>query len=192
MIVLNFFSDGPTTQYRQKGNFYLLSTLLQERGIRLGTWNFHEAGHGKDVPDGVGAAIKRNAEQVVRSGIDFTDAYTLYQQLKDMDSKVSLYYVSVPEVESAVNKFSVLTKCVLPGTMRLHQLVNSTKQKVSRRVIRCFCQKDRLSTCYDLNRNEILYIHSNASLEANEVTLNSPNCNGEVQSELATVSSNFT
>ena len=28
-----FFSDGPTTQYRQKGNFYLFSTLVFDYGF---------------------------------------------------------------------------------------------------------------------------------------------------------------
>ena len=45
--ILHFFSDGPTTQYRQKGNFYLFSTVIFKRGFKLASWNFHEAGHGK-------------------------------------------------------------------------------------------------------------------------------------------------
>jgi len=58
---LHFFSDGPTTQYRQKINFYMFTQMISERKFRLGTWNFHEAGHGKSVPDGVGAALKRTS-----------------------------------------------------------------------------------------------------------------------------------
>ncbi|RXM31255.1 hypothetical protein EOD39_7188 [Acipenser ruthenus] len=51
--VLHFFSDGPCTQYRQKGNFYLFSTELHKKGFAAGTWNFFEAIHGKGAPDGV-------------------------------------------------------------------------------------------------------------------------------------------
>ena len=48
---LHFYSDGPTAQYRQKINFYLLSTLIFDLGFSGGCWNFHEAGHGKGIPD---------------------------------------------------------------------------------------------------------------------------------------------
>lgn len=37
---IHFFSDGPCTQYKQKGNFFLFSTELEKRGIKAGTWNF--------------------------------------------------------------------------------------------------------------------------------------------------------
>ena len=43
---LHFWIDGPTTQYRNKTNFYLFSTLLHNWGFKVGTWNLHEAGHG--------------------------------------------------------------------------------------------------------------------------------------------------
>lgn len=54
---LHFYSDGPTTQYRQKGNFYKFSTVVHTKGFSNATWNFSEAGHGKGTPDGVGAAL---------------------------------------------------------------------------------------------------------------------------------------
>jgi hypothetical protein len=40
---LHLWSDGPTTQYRNKTNFYLFSTLLHDWGFKVGTWNLHEA-----------------------------------------------------------------------------------------------------------------------------------------------------
>lgn len=51
VTMVHFFSDGPCTQYRQKGNFYLFCTKLQERGFQSGTWSFFEASHGKGAPD---------------------------------------------------------------------------------------------------------------------------------------------
>ena len=47
---IHFFSDGPTTQYRNKLNFYLLSVMLKKMGFGNGTWNFFESGHGKGAP----------------------------------------------------------------------------------------------------------------------------------------------
>ncbi|KAK1896542.1 Glucose-6-phosphate 1-dehydrogenase [Dissostichus eleginoides] len=57
--ILHFFSDGPATQYRQKGNFFYLSTEPYKYGVKEITWHFFEASHGKGAPDGVGGVLKR-------------------------------------------------------------------------------------------------------------------------------------
>ena len=79
---LHFYSDGPTTQYRQKGNFYKFTTVIYEKGFIAATWNFSEAGHGKGAPDGIGATLKRTADQIVAHGTDIPNAIALYEQLK--------------------------------------------------------------------------------------------------------------
>lgn len=56
---IHFYSDGPCTQYKQRGNLFLFCTELFRRGFAAGTWNFFEASHGKGAPDGVGGALKR-------------------------------------------------------------------------------------------------------------------------------------
>lgn len=58
-----FVSDGPTTQYRCKANFYLLSTLLFDWGFKVGNWSFLEAGHEKGPADGIGGSVKRSGQQ---------------------------------------------------------------------------------------------------------------------------------
>ena len=55
---VHFYSDGPTTQYRQKGNFFLFMRNMQKRRVAFASWNFSEAGHGKGAADGIGGAIK--------------------------------------------------------------------------------------------------------------------------------------
>ena len=67
---LNFFSDGPATQYKQKGNFFLLSTEPLSKGFSVVNWNLFETIHGKGAPDGVGGAIKRAADRLVSPGKD--------------------------------------------------------------------------------------------------------------------------
>lgn len=66
--ILHFFSDGPATQYRQKGIFFYLSTESYKYGFKEITWNFFEAIHGKGAPDGVGGALKRSADRIVAHG----------------------------------------------------------------------------------------------------------------------------
>ena len=54
---IHFYSDGPSTQYRQKNNFFFLATEIFPLGYKGASWNFHEAGHGKGIPDGIGGTL---------------------------------------------------------------------------------------------------------------------------------------
>lgn len=57
--MIHFYSDGPSAQYRQKGNFYLLVQFTNKYKFQYATWSFYEAGHGKNVADGIGGCVKR-------------------------------------------------------------------------------------------------------------------------------------
>lgn len=75
---VHFVSDGPTTRYCCKQNFYLFSTqLLENFHFKSGLWNFLEAGHGKGPADGIGGAIKRAADAFVANGGSITNAKSL-------------------------------------------------------------------------------------------------------------------
>ncbi|KAH3857804.1 hypothetical protein DPMN_100419 [Dreissena polymorpha] len=43
-------SDGPSSQYRQKVNFFPFQSEIYEHEFEAATWIFHEAGHGKGIP----------------------------------------------------------------------------------------------------------------------------------------------
>lgn len=51
---LHFQSDGPTSQYRNRTNFFFVSIFLQFIGLEAASWNFTETGHGKGSTDGIG------------------------------------------------------------------------------------------------------------------------------------------
>lgn len=55
---IHFISDGPLTQYRNKVNFYLLSSVPFLFGFVHITWNYSEKYHGQGASDGVGASVK--------------------------------------------------------------------------------------------------------------------------------------
>lgn len=97
---LHFFSDGPATQYRQKGNFYLLCTEPYCLGFQSVNWNFFEAGHGKGAPDGVGGALKRSADRAIKNGHDIPNALALYNKLKSINTSVELFFVSEDSIDS--------------------------------------------------------------------------------------------
>ena len=61
---LHNMSDGPTTQYRNKKMFYLITQYLRQCCTQLKdiTYNFSEAGHGKSSVDGIGGYLKKCAD----------------------------------------------------------------------------------------------------------------------------------
>lgn len=57
---LTYFSDGCAAQYKNRFNF--LNLLHHERDFGMpASWHFHPTSHGKNLCDGVGGTVKRNA-----------------------------------------------------------------------------------------------------------------------------------
>lgn len=88
---LHFYSDGATAQYKQKGNFNLLSKEMSDRSICKATWNFHESGHGKGVQDSVGDSLKETGNTRVLHGQDIIDAASFVSSIQEQDTSVYLY-----------------------------------------------------------------------------------------------------
>ena len=146
--VLHFYSDGPTTQYRNKLNFYFCTRVF-ELGFNYATWNLFEAGRGKGAPDGIGGSIKRTADCMVLNGVDIPDAQTFYQLLSASESAIKLYYVSDKDIQKMKNMCPGALKPI-SGTMKIHQLWTLSSKKISYRCVSCFCSRPTQCTCSDL------------------------------------------
>ena len=137
---VHFVSDGPTTQYRPKKNFYVFWTQLYKEGFSGGgSWNFSEAGHGKGAAHGVAGVLKRTADDIISRGQDLPDAATLFHALVNTGTSVKLFLVH----DSDVNKFSSKVPgniLSVPGTMAIHQLVTHEPYKIASRVVGCLCE----------------------------------------------------
>ena len=150
---LHFFSDGPTTQYRNKLNFFLLSTVVHELGFESGSWNFFESGHGKGAPDAIGGSLKRKADAVVNAGCDVPNARSLYDVLRK-DSLTHLYFIDNSEVQQFDNRCPSSLRPV-SGTMKLHQVVTDEPCCIAFRNLSCFCMRPTICSCYDLQRRRL-------------------------------------
>lgn len=121
LSAIHFLTDGPTTQYRNKMNFYLWSNKVYDYGFNYSSWNFLEAAHGKGAADGIGAAIKRAADhQVNVKGRDIACAEDLVACVQP-SSSVKLFLIN----ESSIRRGEELlptTLIPIPGTMKLHQV----------------------------------------------------------------------
>ncbi|XP_037395079.1 uncharacterized protein LOC108426002 isoform X1 [Pygocentrus nattereri] len=122
VCTLHFFSDAPATQYRQKGNFFHLSTEPFKYGFKQISWHFFEASHGKGAPDGVGGALKRTADKIVAHGEDIPNAQTLYEKLKGQENcSIDLHFIPESDIEA---KPEVPAVTAVKGTTRIHQAIS--------------------------------------------------------------------
>lgn len=125
---VHFVSDGPTTRYRCKQNFYLFSTqLLENFHFKSGSWNFLEAGHGKGPADGIGGAIKRAADAFVANGGSITNAKSLMSAISGK-TKVEMFEIQESDITS-IEKVIPSNLSAVSGTMKLHQLCQSEHLK---------------------------------------------------------------
>ena len=142
-------SDGPTTQYRNRTNFYLIAEKMKQYGLNAIWWNFSESGHGKGAADGVGAALKRAADQFVANGNDLPDGKSVFEALRGTSS-IHLYYVNGDQIVDIDDELPLKIPGI-PGTMHLHQIIATKNERGIRyRNLSCFCKLPDICECYDI------------------------------------------
>ncbi|KAF9409133.1 hypothetical protein HW555_011412 [Spodoptera exigua] len=120
---IHILTDSPTSQYRNKYIFYILTQLRNDfPDLNLVTWNYQEAGHGKGAPDGIGAVIKRTADYELKC----------HQDVGDFDAFVNIIRRNIKNVEMGIiQEHEIkLRELMLPkdiatfkGTMTVHQVI---------------------------------------------------------------------
>ncbi|KAL7842108.1 hypothetical protein SRHO_G00237970 [Serrasalmus rhombeus] len=173
---LHFFSDGPATQYKQKANFYMLSTEPFKMGFKETSWHFFEASHGKGAPDGIGGSLKRTADSLVHHGTDIPDAESLFLQLKQKTSSVELFFVSPEDVgkmaQRIVNGPPLVT---IKGTMRMHQVISVVQESIKYRDISCVCKMmDGVLDCPCYGLQEFTFARSESQQEDHTIERSAP------------------
>lgn len=134
------------------------------------TWNYHEAGHGKGAPVGVGGTCKRTADKIVASGTDIPTVHELVRLLNEYCRGIKIFIISEEEIQSQ--------KCIIEGSrsfikrfagsLKVHQVRGNvfTDQKLQMKSLSCFCS----NVCGHFHLGEITYPHSNpAKLDAAEI-----------------------
>ena len=66
MTHVHYWTNSPTSQYRNKTIFGILANHTVEFGVPA-TWNYFEAGHGKGPCNGVGGSTNRMADEAVQN-----------------------------------------------------------------------------------------------------------------------------
>ena len=145
---IHFVSDGPTTQYRSKKNFFLFSTLIHEKySFTVATWNFTEAGHGKSAADGVGGVVKRTADRLVSNGQDIIDADAFFSKVPPCIKNVKFFQVP----KEAISAIAVPEDLkAVKGTMALHQIISRQESagSIQAKTLSCFCKWPQDCNCF--------------------------------------------
>ena len=161
LTTLHVMSDGPVTQYRNKNNFFLLSSILYLSGFKQVTWNFSEKSHGKGAPDGVGGAVKRTADTSVQRGSDIQTPEDFYSLLAEKISDIRYFWVS----EEDIRRFDDAVPEVVPavkGTLAIHQVISTEPGKIMHREISCFCSRPHTCQCHNPT---MVNLHTTASAQ---------------------------
>lgn len=123
-------SDSPTSQYRNKDNFYAMTRVLPELFPQITEVVYHytEAGHGKSSADGIGAAGKSILDNAVKHGADMPDFAAVISCLQERSKKIFIDSVTKEEIEETDKKMPEgINRFV--GTMKVHQFTWKKENK---------------------------------------------------------------
>nr|CAI5822123.1 unnamed protein product [Callosobruchus analis] len=155
--VLNFLSDSPSTQYRNKKMFAFITNQMYDYfpEVQSVTWYYHEAGHGKGAPDGIGGVCKRTADRIVAQGTDVSCFDKLVEVLKANCPGIVFFEVYASEIEKFSDTISNGEILPFRGTMKVRQIKSVRHSKtLSLRELSCFrCEKNVYISILDLSHN---------------------------------------
>lgn len=106
-------SDGPTSQYRNRKNFYLMSKIPSAEFKKV-SWNFFEAGHGKSVADAIGSVVKNECDKSVARGKDIANVSDLLERMSSSKTSVmEIHHQDIIETEKDIPlKLKPIPKCL--------------------------------------------------------------------------------
>ena len=122
-----YWTDSPTSQFRNKTIFHIISEHKEEYNC-VASWNYFEAGHGKGPCDGVGGTVKRLADDYVKQNkVVIQDAADFFAWGRDKQSESKIDYTFVSTDEYKLSKVSLQSRfeVIKPvqGTMKVHAAV---------------------------------------------------------------------
>ncbi|VDI60353.1 Hypothetical predicted protein [Mytilus galloprovincialis] len=136
--------DSPTSQYRNKSIFDLISSFETKFSIKA-SWHYFECGHGKGPCDGIGGTTKRNADNAVKQGkATIQDGHDFMAwALSESASQISYRYISTEEFENSRTEIENRLKEIKPvkGTMKLHAVAAIADGRILTKETTCVCQE---------------------------------------------------
>lgn len=130
---LYVFSDGCSSQFKNKFIARSLPDFVSEFGCKVLEWNYFATSHGKGAVDGIGATIKRKVWQMTKTNnLILENALSFYECARNNVIGVNLIYISSEQIDmfstSLTEKWKELPK--IPGIHQIHFLSCSEDMQI--------------------------------------------------------------
>ena len=129
--------DGPTSQYRNSKNVYLMKKLAMKHNISIRLL-YTEAGHGKSPCDGVGGNLKTEVENAVLAKIADSEPVSLHtaEDIKNvLEEKANLTYDikihnkgQIKEIKESIPKLGPLN-----AALKIHEIFINSNGKIKKK-----------------------------------------------------------
>lgn len=141
-------SDGPVTQYRNKANCYLLSSVPYTWRLKQITWNYSERAYGKGAPDGVGGSVKHIADNHVHGGQHIQSPKDLYEFLARKEvPNIKFKWIDEADIQ-VFDEMLPLSVPKVPGILNTHQILSFSAGEIFHRALSCFCRYPEMCDCF--------------------------------------------
>lgn len=149
------FSDGPTSQYRNKFNINLAAKFLGKSYPNAKvSWNFSAPGHGKGPMDGIGGTVKRMADRCILKGADITCAEEFVRAIQTEGTKIILFDIEQKEIEQGKEKLDHSVSQINKITLAYQITWNQKAKKFYTRSLSCkTCEFDEECSHFSLDTN---------------------------------------
>lgn len=101
LSVVHYISDSPVSQYRNKSILHIVANHSEYFPGVSSSWDYLESGHGKGPCDGVGGAIKRFANNAIKSGTIIGNASQFYDWAKENNQKMDCFFITSADIKNA-------------------------------------------------------------------------------------------
>lgn len=138
---VHYWTDSPSSQYRNKSSFFIVSDHENIFGVTA-VWNFFESGHGKGPCDGIGGTSKRTADLAIKQGkIIVQDAFDYHDKVQRYHTSASYVFVKSEDCATKRDELTEINRHLHPvkGTMQLHCVIGLEKGKIATSVTSCYC-----------------------------------------------------
>lgn len=144
----------PSSQYRNKSMFFLMANFLAVHlTVQNFIWHYNEAGHGKGSPDGIGATVKRTADQSVARGKDVANFQQLIQCLEENCNGFQIIPIDEDNVITIENLLAKSLTPAFKGTLNVHQVTwnKDSPGLLHARKLSCIeCRPDQICSHYEM------------------------------------------
>lgn len=99
------------------------------KNLKVLTWNFSEAGHGKDAPDGASSTLKRTCNRCVANNRDVANFEQFWDCVKEKVKGVTILKLDDCDTKADELENEVASALTVNGSMRVHLVKWCIKNK---------------------------------------------------------------